>query len=267
MRKLIKSIFSSQAKPKGTAAVPPGQRVYAVGDIHGRLDLFEQLIAGINQDDSNLPQAETTLILLGDLVDRGPDSAGVVALAMELQKSSNMRVLAGNHEEMFLRAFKSSEVLRSFLRHGGRETLLSYGYDRQELVEDDFDEVQKKIAKLVPASDRNFLQSCEEQVTIGDYLFVHAGIAPGVAHDQQKRSDLLWIREPFLSSEDSHGAVVVHGHTIIKEPEDRGNRIGIDTGAYYSGRLTALALEGTQRRYIEAREGADAVTLSGVTQS
>jgi serine/threonine protein phosphatase 1 len=236
-------------------AIPAGQRVYAVGDIHGRCDLFEPLIAAIEADDAAAAPAETTVILLGDLVDRGADSAGVVARAREWQAQRRVRILGGNHEEMFLRSFDEVEMLRHFLRHGGRETALSYGIDRTAFVQAELEEAQQMLREFVPAEDLVFLAGFEDMVTIGDYLFVHAGIDPRVPLDEQKPQDLRWIREPFLSHSGSHGPVVVHGHTISDAPEDRGNRIGIDTGAFMSGRLTALVLEGTTRRYIEAYEG------------
>lgn len=234
------------------ASIPDGERVYAVGDIHGRLDLFEALIAAIEADDAASARADTTVVLLGDLVDRGPESAGVVARAREWQNQRKVRILAGNHEEMFLNSFDDVEVLRHFLRFGGKETVLSYGLDRKTYNAAEIEEVQALMHQAVPREDREFLASFEDMIAIGDYLFVHAGINPEIPLEEQRRKDLRWIREPFLSHGEPHAAVVVHGHTITDDPVDRGNRIGIDTGAYSSGRLTALVLEGTSRRYLEA---------------
>jgi serine/threonine protein phosphatase 1 len=239
------------------AAIPPGQRVYAVGDIHGRLDLFEALVAAVDADDAAAAPAQTTVVLLGDLVDRGADSAGVIALARAWQQRRRLRILAGNHEEMFLRSFKSLEMFRHFLRHGGRETVISYGIDRTAFAVAELEEAQHMMRAAVPAEDIAFLEGFEDMIAIGDYLFVHAGIDPRVPIEEQKVHDLRWIREPFLSHAEDHGQVVVHGHTITDEPEDCGNRIGIDTGAFMTGRLTALVLEGTQRRYLEAVESED----------
>ena len=235
-------------------AIPPGERVYAIGDIHGRCDLFEALVEAIEADDAAAGAARTTVVLLGDLVDRGADSAGVIALAREWQARRCVRILAGNHEEMFLRSFDELEMFRHFLRHGGRDTALSYGIDRAAFLAASLEEAQQLMRAQVPAEDLVYLASFEDMVTIGDYLFVHAGIDPRLPLEAQRPQDLRWIREPFLSHTESHGPVVVHGHTISDEPEDCGNRIGIDTGAFMSGRLTALALEGTGRRYIEAIE-------------
>lgn len=253
----LRQLFrTSDETPRPLPAIPGGQRVYAVGDVHGRLDLFTALIAAIEADDSARgaiegKPAETTIVLLGDLVDRGPDSAGVVAMARELQARRTVRIITGNHEEMFLQSLEDAEILRHFLRYGGRETVLSYGIDAQTYRDATLDETQAMLREAVPAGDIAFICGFEDHVAIGDYLFVHAGIRPGAPLETQKRGDLRWIREPFLSHGESHGALVVHGHTITEDIEVRPNRIGIDTGAYQSGRLTALGLEGTTRWLIE----------------
>ena len=261
MLKTLRQMFARESAPQ-QAAIPAGQRVYAVGDIHGRLDLFEALIAAIEADDAAAGPAETTVILLGDLVDRGPDSAGVVARARAWQGQRRVRILAGNHEEMFLQAFDDCDTLRHFLRFGGKETVLSYGLDREAYNAAEVEDVQAMMRRAVPQEERDFIAAFEDMIAIGDYLFVHAGIRPDVPLDEQRRKDLRWIREPFLSSDDPHGPIVVHGHTISDDPVDRGNRIGIDTGAYASGRLTALVLEGQTRRYLEAVDEGGAITAA-----
>jgi serine/threonine protein phosphatase 1 len=253
MFQALKQLFARSAGAPAPA-LPAGQRVYAVGDIHGRRDLFEMLVEAIENDDAAAGTAETTVVLLGDLVDRGADSAGVIALARQWQTRRRVRILGGNHEEMFVRSFDELEMFRHFLRHGGRDTVLSYGVDRGVFAAADLEQAQQLMRERVPPEDIAFLRSFEEMITIGDYLFVHAGIDPRVPLDAQRAQDLRWIREPFLSHPGSHGPVVVHGHTITEEPEDCGNRIGIDTGAFMSGRLTALVLEEAGRRYIEAFE-------------
>jgi serine/threonine protein phosphatase 1 len=262
MLKAIRRIFEREEIAHPEATLPAGQRVYAVGDIHGRLDLFEALIAAIEEDDAASGPAETTVILLGDLVDRGPDSAGVIARAREWQRQRRVRILAGNHEEMFLSSFEKVETLRHFLRFGGKETVLSYGLAPEAYQLASVEEVQEMMHAAVPVEDRAFLEEFEDMIAIGDYLFVHAGIVPAVPFEEQNRRDLRWIREPFLSHAEPHGAVVVHGHTITDEPQDRGNRIGIDTGAYLSGRLTALVLEGSTRRYLTASDDGGAASAA-----
>jgi len=234
-------------------AIPAGERVYAIGDVHGQASLFEALVVAIERDDAERGPADTTIVLLGDLIDRGPDSAGVIAAARKLQQRRRTRIITGNHEEMFLECFTDCELLRHFLRFGGRETILSYPVEPATLHLADVAEVQEIMHRCVPDDDLAFIRGFEDSVIIGDYLFVHAGIRPGQAIERQQPRDLRWIREPFLSHEGSHGFVVVHGHTIADEPQVRDNRIGIDTGAYLSGRLTALGLEGQERWLIETR--------------
>lgn len=255
----IRQFFGMEPKVRGPA-VPPGQRVYAVGDIHGRLDLFDAMIAAIERDDAGSSPAATTVVLLGDLVDRGPDSAAVLARASEWQRRRSVRILCGNHEEMFLASFDNREVLRHFLQFGGRETLASYGIEAQPRKKQEFDELQALMRQRVPEEDLAFMRSFENFVEIGGYAFVHAGILPEIGLDKQSQEDLRWIREPFLSFAEPHSHVVVHGHTVNQEVELRDNRIGIDTGAFSSGCLTALVLEGTGRRLIQTRVRKGAVT-------
>ncbi len=262
MLKSLRNLFSASQSAPSSAALPPGERVYAVGDIHGRLDLLRALAAAIEADDAARGDAQTTIILLGDLIDRGPDSAGVIAFVRDWQARCPVRVLAGNHEEMLLASLESDAALRAFLRFGGKETLLSYPIDPAHYSRCDIAETRALMQAAIPAKDIAFIRSFEDQIALGDYLFVHAGIDPAVPLDQQQTQDLRWIREPFLRHEADFGAVVVHGHTIFGAPEVRHNRIGIDTGAYASGRLTALGLEGTARWFIEAHEDEGAVRAS-----
>jgi serine/threonine protein phosphatase 1 len=240
---------AKSAKPVSRGfTIPPGQRIYAVGDVHGRDDLVRQLLATIEADNAARGPAHTTLILLGDLVDRGPDSASVVARAMQQEdRWDAFHWITGNHEEAFLLALSGDlEALRFFCRFGGEETILSYGLDKASLRAMDYPELAAVLPTLVPASHMAFLESGDSSVQIGDYLFVHAGIRPGVRVADQKLSDLRWIRQPFLDDDRDHGLYVVHGHTITQEPDRRTNRLGIDTGAYASNRLTAVGLDGNQ---------------------
>lgn len=248
----LRTLFSARPAAPG-AALAAGARAYAVGDIHGRADLFAALIAAIDADDAQRGPADTTMILLGDLIDRGPDSAGVVAQARDWQARRTVRILMGNHEEMLLSSLEKPEVLRHFLRYGGKETMFSYGVDEDIYYAADLPETQALLQAAIPAEDIAFIQSFEDTIVLGDYLFVHAGILPEVPLDDQRPSDLRWIRQPFLDHPGSHGAVVIHGHTICERPEIRHNRIGLDTGAYESGVLTALGLEGESRWLVEAR--------------
>jgi serine/threonine protein phosphatase 1 len=258
----LKQLFADPTPEAPNASVPPGQRIYAVGDIHGRRDLFEKLIEAIEEDDRTASLTDTTVILLGDLVDRGPDSAGVLERARDWQQQRHVRILAGNHEEMFLESFESEQVLRHFLRHGGRETVLSFGLEPELFRTASLEEVQALMDVAVPHDIRAFVRGFEDTIEVGDYLFVHAGIDPSRPIEGQSPDTLRWIREPFLSHSEPFPKVVVHGHTIHEEVQDRGNRIGIDTGAFASGRLTALVLEGTQRRYLETAQRADGTIVA-----
>jgi serine/threonine protein phosphatase 1 len=245
--------FFNPPPPPPLPAVPDGTRYYAVGDIHGRLDLFDAMIAAIEGEMAAAPGLDHRIILLGDLVDRGPDSAGVVARARTWQQTRNVRILAGNHEEMFLAAFEKPEALRHFLKYGGRETVLSYGMSPRELFDLPLEDIFARLPQYVSQQERDYIAAFETMIRAGDYVFVHAGIDPSRPLGEQKRSDLLWIRERFLNHEGPLEKVVVHGHTIFDHVMDCGNRIGIDTGAFRSGVLTALVLEGDQRRILQAR--------------
>lgn len=248
--------------PPSTAATPDGVRVYAIGDIHGRADLLAALIAAIDADDAARGPAQTNIILLGDLIDRGPDSAGVIRLVRDWQARRAVRILMGNHEEMFLDALEKEEAMRHFLRYGGREMLLSYPLDPMAFSRAELAEVAALALAAIPADDIAFIRSFEDQIALGDYLFVHAGIRPGVAIEDQRPSDQRWIREQFLNHGESFGRVVVHGHTIFDTAEIRHNRIGIDTGAYCSGRLTALGLAGTNRWLLTSVAEAGAIRVN-----
>lgn len=235
-------------------AIPDGQRVYAVGDIHGRLDLLNELIDGIEADDAARGSAQTQIIFLGDLVDRGPDSAGVIDRLIELAETrGNVRFILGNHEEVFLRSLDGDlESLRLFVRIGGRETMLSYGISERDYERTDYSELLALMQSHVPARHVAFLKAFEDRIEVGDYVFVHAGLRPGVAIEDQKRADMRWIRSSFLDSDAEFGKLVVHGHSISDEVIERPNRIGLDTGAFATGRLSALGLEGEERWFLMA---------------
>ncbi len=250
----VKALLNLMSRtPPRAERVPDGLRVYAVGDIHGRLDLLEALLANIASDDKARGGClETHYIFLGDLIDRGPDSSGVVARLMAFTtERPNVRFLMGNHEQVFLRAMSGDQrALRFLIRIGGRQTLQSYGISEEEYRTLDFDELAARAAELVPPEHLAFLSRFENWIELGDYLFVHAGLKPGVPLEEQAQSDLCWIRDEFLSHRESFGALVVHGHSITEEIDVRTNRIGIDTGAFATGRLTAIGLEGGERWFL-----------------
>lgn len=242
--------------------IPAGERVYAIGDIHGRDDLFLALLEKIEADNAVRPVAKTTLILLGDLVDRGPDSADVVERAARLGAPFDaVRLLIGNHEECFLAALTGDvKRLRYFIRIGGDATVRSYWRDDAAYAAVSFEELAQRLPALVPQSHVDFLGRGDDMIQIGDYVFVHAGVRPGVPLDRQKLSDLRWIREEFLDAGPFHGVTVVYGHTISDEVDQAPGRIGIDTGAYATGRLTAVGLEVEERWFLATGDGRQAAS-------
>lgn len=246
---VFSKLFRRTAAP--APRVADGRIVYAIGDIHGRLDCLEDLLARIDADPDRGDE-RVTLVFLGDLIDRGPDSRGVVERVMALcAASDDVHCLCGNHEELLLEAADGArQALGIFNRAGGRETLLSYGVDDATYEREDLKGVQRLIGEHVPADHLAFLRSLPDKIVVDDYVMVHAGLRPGVALDDQKSSDLRWIRAPFLDHGGRFDHFVVHGHTVTEEPDVRGNRIGIDTGAYRTGRLTALVLKGDSRYFL-----------------
>ena len=230
------------------ARLPPGQRVYAIGDVHGCLDRLVALHGLIADDLAERPVAGPVLVHLGDYVDRGEDSAGVVArLAAGVALPGVPTVnLMGNHEHMMLEAIAEGEAEAAglWLANGGGDSLRSWGVSPSALARD--------WSGYLPEAHLRFLRALELRHEVGGYLFVHAGIRPGVPLDRQDRHDLIWIREPFLSSDAPHGVVVVHGHTPRQEPVVRANRIGIDTGAVMGGVLTCVVLEDDRLGFITA---------------
>ena len=250
---MLRRFFSS---PRAVARGQPGWRAYAVGDVHGRLDLLDALLRDIVADHQSRAPARGLVVLVGDLIDRGPDSAGVIDRLRRFDEAGLKVVgIAGNHEEVLLTILSGDpEPIEGWLRFGGTETLRSYGADPEAIAALPPETAQRRITELIPTEHRFFLEELGDSLRFGDYLFVHAGIRPGVPLDQQSLRDLRWIREPFLSDTRDHGVIVVHGHTIRDQVEEVGSRIGIDTGAYASGRLTALAIEGDQRWQLSALE-------------
>ena len=230
-------------------------RAYVVGDIHGRLDLLEELLEAIAKDLHRRPARKVLLVFVGDLIDRGPASAQVVErLRTYHQRHVRPVFLLGNHEEVLLRILRGDAALiKDWCRFGGTECLASYGVDTRAFAKLEPEEQLEAVRAAIPRPHVEFIESFIDTCRFGDYLFVHAGIRPGVDLDQQLQSDLRWIREPFLLSDSDHGFVVVHGHTITEEVEEHHNRIALDTGAYRTGVLTALAIEGTKRWQLDTR--------------
>jgi serine/threonine protein phosphatase 1 len=255
-KRLFGRLSSAEAAP-ATWHIPAGQRFYAVGDIHGRLDLLNDLIDRIDADNAARGPAEPHIVFLGDLVDRGPDSRGVVERVMGLVRDRpHVRCVGGNHEDLLLHCHSGDvRAAPTFHRVGGRETVLSYGVSEADYDNAGFEALVKIIKAAVPQAHIDFLSGLSDWVRAGDYLFVHAGLNPRKPLDLQSREDMRWIRREFTEDDSDHGMMVIHGHTITEQVDERSNRIGIDTGAYATGRLTAIGLEGDERWFL-ATEGA-----------
>lgn len=245
----------SQPRPLGTAPqVPAGTRVYAVGDIHGRADLLRDLHLMIHEDAYRRQAARNVVVYLGDYIDRGEDSAAVLDLLLDEPLPSFESVhLKGNHEDSLLRFLEDVTIGPAWLFYGGAETLMSYGVTPPDagMRSDDLVRAQRELRQRLPERHRRFLEQLLLTHEEGDYFFVHAGVKPGVPLDQQRVEDLIWIRDEFLSSDQEFGRIIVHGHTITERPDVRRNRIGIDTGAFASGRLTCLMLEGEEWSFLQ----------------
>ncbi|MEM7223396.1 MAG: metallophosphoesterase family protein [Pseudomonadota bacterium] len=230
--------------------VPEGTRVYAVGDIHGCLAQLERLHEMIRADAAQSSAERLVAVYVGDYIDRGPDCRGVVEHLLSAPLPGFETVyLRGNHEDFLLEFLEDPRRMSGWMMNGAASTLSSYGVS---LSASAASEVRSELRFNMPESHVAFYQSLVLWHLEGDYLFVHAGILPGVPIEEQEPKDLMWIRERFLDSNQDHGKIVVHGHTPIEEPELRFNRIGIDTGAVYGGQLTALVLEADSQRFLQA---------------
>lgn len=251
---ILKRLFQPRPPAPGQPAVPPGTRVYAIGDIHGCDAQLERLHAAILADAAGAPPRRL-LVYLGDYVDRGAGSRAIIeALVAPAPEGFERVFLKGNHEDFMLQVLSDKSVFLPWLMNGGDATCRSYGIEPTappDGCEDLLGWLQGALEAALPATHRRFLERLALSHVEGDYFFCHAGIRPGVALEAQSEQDLLWMREPFLSAKAQHGKVVVHGHTPCSDPERRANRIGVDTGACYGGRLTAVVLEAHEQRFLQ----------------
>ena len=232
-------------------AVRDGLRVYAMGDIHGRLDLLERNLAAVEADLQSHPVAEHLLVFLGDYVDRGPSSAGVIERLITLRSSHPTVCLKGNHEALMLEALAEPSSVEAWAAVGGLNTAMSYGFTPPSASSVQVGaELSAGLAERLPAAHKTFLTTLSLSFELDDYFFVHAGVRPKVPLDAQREEDLLWIRDEFLLYEAPFERFIVHGHTPMREPDVRPNRMNLDTGAFATSRLTCVALDGTDRRFI-----------------
>lgn len=237
------------------AALPDGLLVYAVGDVHGRADLLQALFRRI-EEDARESEATPHLIMLGDYVDRGFQSRQVIDFLMSDQLSRfETYFLKGNHEEALLRFLEQPEHGPEWANYGGRETLVSYGVrpPRSLTMNDEWHAAHQQFQEKFPEEHLHFMRALDLSVRLGDYGFVHAGTRPGRSFDEQEEHDLLWIRDEFLKAGERDDVVVVHGHTPADDAYSDFRRINVDTGAYFSGRLTAVRLEKDQISFLKTR--------------
>jgi serine/threonine protein phosphatase 1 len=236
---------------KNKPRIPDGTRIYAVGDVHGRADLLSAVLRRIDADFKVSPIADPIQVFLGDYIDRGPHSREVLDLLIGRAQNHPVRCLKGNHEAFAERFLDDPALLPDWSQWGGADTLLSYGVTPAITQEPRaYEAIAEAFRQALPESHRRFIDGLDLSFGCGDYFFVHAGVRPGIPLDKQRPQDLLGIRDEFLLHEEDFGKVVVHGHTPVPEPDIRPNRINIDTGAYATGRLTCLVLEGDQMSFI-----------------
>ncbi len=234
----------SSWRRKRLAHVPRGMRVYAVGDVHGRADLLAQLFSEVDADLKAHPAPRAIHVLLGDYIDRGPESQQVLDLLLARSQRHETIFLRGNHEVLVEEFLWNPETFATWRDVGGIETLLSYGIrppsnpDAAERMT-----LARRLAEVLPPAHRQFLQSLKRSFSCGDFFFVHAGVRPGVPLSQQADKDLFWIRDEFLNSEEKFGKIIVHGHNPVMDVEFHSNRVNIDTGAFVTGRLSCLRID------------------------
>jgi serine/threonine protein phosphatase 1 len=226
--------------------LPDGTRIYAMGDIHGRADLLQEMLTVIDADIARNPADHPIEVFLGDYIDRGPSSDQTVDLLIERAQSRKTVFLKGNHEAFLLEVLRDPRKLEDWRQFGGLQTLMSYGI--QPPLNPNVAEQNNLIQSLretMPKSHLKFFESLRPSFTCGDFFFVHAGVRPGIPLREQQENDLLWIRNEFLDSDENFGKFIVHGHTPVLKPDIRPNRINIDTGAYATGNLTLLTIQGS----------------------
>ena len=226
--------------------LPEGIRVYAFGDIHGRSDLLKKMFTVIDADMERNPASRSIEVFLGDYVDRGPDSAHTLDLLLDRSLYRETVFLKGNHEAYFLEVLRNPSKLDEWRQFGGLQTLMSYGIQPSiNPGSSEQTDLIRSLIEVLPGDHLRFLENLKPSFVCGDFFFVHAGVRPGIPLKEQQESDLLWIRNEFLDSEEDFGKFIVHGHTPVREPDIRPNRINIDTGAYATGNLTLLTIEGS----------------------
>lgn len=236
-----------------TPSLPAGLRIYAIGDVHGRLDLLDKLLEKIQTDRTVRPAIRSVFVFLGDYIDRGPSSRQTIDRLMELAGDAECVFLRGNHEEIALRCLSDPGLFEHWMRLGGSDTLRSYGVTVRALTGASVAEMQASFHEAIPQSHLRFFRDLQNFFTCGDFFFVHAGVKPATLLSLQRPADLLWIRDEFLASRKDFGKIIVHGHTPVMNVEVKPNRINIDTGAFATNWLSCLSLEDGMLSVIDTR--------------
>ena len=228
--------------------IPPNLSIVAFGDVHGCLDKLDPLLERIEERAAAFPEKRHLVVSIGDLIDRGPDSAGVVERLIRGVPGCRTVVLRGNHEAMMLDFIRGGPDSENWLRNGGLDTIKSYGVDLEQILADrsGLPGLRRAFLQNIPAHHLTFVRETPLRFECGDYFFVHAGVNPRRSLDRQHEDDLLWIRDEFLEWEQPFAKKIVHGHTPVEVPTFRHNRINLDTGACFGGPLTAVLIEGTE---------------------
>jgi diadenosine tetraphosphatase ApaH/serine/threonine PP2A family protein phosphatase len=238
----------------GKPALPPGIRIYAIGDVHGRRDLLDELLARTSADIASRPAARALYVFVGDYIDRGSASRETIDRLIEHGAESESVFLKGNHELIAIRCLSDRGLFEQWMRLGGAETLVSYGVPPGPVTNSrPIAELQAAFHSALPQAHLRFFRDLKTSFTCGDFFFAHAGVKPQIELSHQKESDLLWIREEFLNSREDFGKIIVHGHTPTHEIQVEPNRINIDTGAFATGRLTCLVMEEASLSFFETR--------------
>lgn len=257
MHALLSKLLKVKREPRRLASIPDEHRLYAIGDVHGRADLLSILLTQINAELESY-DGHVWIVFLGDYIDRGRHSRDVVEGLSALKDTQNCSYcfLLGNHEQTMLDFLADAPASEHWLRYGGIETIESYGVaiESSDLNASSLSRIRGELSKNLPKAHLDFLKRLSLTFELGEYFFCHAGVRPNIPLKAQALDDLLWMREPFLSSQQDFGQVIVHGHSIHETPVVKHNRIGIDTGAFASGCLTALVLEGSTQRFLFTKE-------------
>ncbi|TYO60843.1 serine/threonine protein phosphatase [Bradyrhizobium hipponense] len=231
--------------PKNKPMLPEGVRIFAMSDIHGCAHLLKQMLRVIDADIANSRPGHAIEVFMGDYIDRGPDTRATLDILIERSRRGNAVFLKGNHEAFLVNVMEDPSLFDDWLRVGGAQTLMSYGLTPR-IQRDEPASLLRALLRAMPPEHVEFLDNLRLSFTCGDFFFVHAGVRPGVALSKQQEADLLWIREDFLHSKERFSKYIVHGHTPVRSAELLANRANIDTGAYATGNLTLMTIQGSR---------------------